>query len=103
MYPGIKEANEAANRLLAKLRNQRMATDIKARIEELNKQSEAIRLEIEKLQGECPHPEFEEGLSMVACIHPVLFCTTCWWSKPMPYHPGPDESEPFYTNATTPD
>ena len=51
--------------------------DIKTRILELRDQQEQINLEIEELQEQCTHPEYVEGLSMIACVQLVLICTTC--------------------------
>lgn len=42
----------------------------------------SITEEIEALQKECSHLEFEKGLSIVGHITPVLICKTCGFVKP---------------------
>jgi hypothetical protein len=73
--------------------------DLKQRIDELRTQIHAIELEIKQLQEQCPHPEFEQGWSMVGCVAAVLFCTTCGEMKPMPYNSDLDEPETYYTDS----
>lgn len=62
--------------------------EIKDKLEELYKQTAAIQDEITALRAVCKHESgWTEGLSMIGCIAPVLFCNECSFVKPIP----PDE------------
>ena len=61
---------------------------IRARIKEIQAQWTELQKEVEELQEACPHPQYEEGLTIVACIQPVLICSTCGHTKPMPPFEG---------------
>jgi hypothetical protein len=57
---------------------------IKEQIQERSFRIKQLEIEIEKLRGTCPHPSFERGYSIVACICEVLLCTECGEMKPLP-------------------
>ena len=61
--------------------------DIKARMAELQKQSEAIVAEVKTLQEQCTHPEFVRGITIIACVQEVDICSTCGWAKPIVFDP----------------
>jgi len=54
---------------------------IKQRVDELGAASQKLIDEAKELQAQCPHPEFEKGISLNVFIHRVLICTTCGFSK----------------------
>jgi len=63
--------------------------EIKKQISDLQSQAKRIQDQIEALQATCKHDVgFTEGLSIIACIHPVLFCNECGFMKPVD-HDGP--------------
>lgn len=57
---------------------------IKEQIDDLSNQIQTLQKQIVALQQECPHPTFIHGLTMIACIAPVLICDDCGFAKPMP-------------------
>ena len=58
---------------------------IRIPIESYREMIKTLENEIRLLQEQCHHPKFEKGLSIVACVQPVMICTTCGVSKPMEY------------------
>jgi hypothetical protein len=50
---------------------------IKDKIETLRSVIRFSELEIEKLQDECDHPEYEEVLNIIGCIVPIEICVVC--------------------------
>ena len=59
------------------------AMNIKTKIQKLRARIGKFTEEIEALQKECNHPNFEQGLSMIACIQPIWICTECGHAKPL--------------------
>lgn len=59
------------------------AEEVAAMILEVRKTQEACKVLNERLQALCPHDEYVEGLTMVACIQPILMCTTCGHVRPI--------------------
>jgi hypothetical protein len=74
--------------------------EIKSKLEVLYKQTADIQEQIKALQAECKHDVgWTEGLSLYACIHPVLFCKECDLIKPIDYPLPPQNNEPWIVSG----
>jgi hypothetical protein len=62
-----------------------MPMSIKARIQRAQAQIEKQTKAIKSLQAKCPHPRYEKGLSIVACVQEVWMCVDCGNVKPLQY------------------
>jgi hypothetical protein len=60
--------------------------EVAAMIAEVRKTQEACKVLNDRLQALCPHEEYVEGLTIIACIQPILICTTCGHAKPIERH-----------------
>jgi hypothetical protein len=62
-------------------REKLLAEYIKSQIDRFRSDIVALEEKIKNMQELCPHPEFEEGISIVACVMPVEICTICSYVK----------------------
>jgi len=55
---------------------------LKEKIADIRERQKDVELELIMAQASCPHPELIEGFSIVACVQPAIFCTTCGQMNP---------------------
>jgi hypothetical protein len=53
------------------------------RIQEIDLEIQKLTEEIKGIQDACPHQNFEEGLTVIGCVAPVLLCVECGFAKPL--------------------
>jgi len=61
---------------------------IREKLEKIWAEQRELEKQAKALQEQCEHPSFTEGLTIIACIQPILICDECGFGKPIKYDSG---------------